>query len=256
MNSTIRNLSTVALFCCCCQLSAQIVNIEDRRQQATDSLAWFGRADLGFNLTDNGNEILNLRFGGQLERHLPARSFLLLGELVQGVLNSERYLNEGVTHLRYNQKLREKVTWEAFGQLQFNEKLRIELRGLLGTGPRFTLADRERQKAFLGVLYMYEYDDVWNSNLFFRDHRLSAYLSFRLGLGKQASLSSTNYYQPVLTDWSTARLSSRTALDVKISDRLSLTSTFSISYDSRLGEEVPDVVKTVYSLVNGLRLSF
>ena len=148
-------------------------------------------------------------------------------------------------HLRYNYFIRDKIEYEVFGQAQFNTKLRIVFRGLLGTGLRFHILEIENGKIFFGLSYMYEYDElniVPESISYFRDHRMSSYLSLSANIKDNISISNTTYYQPVLKKFSDVRLSSQTNLNFIISKRFSLTTSISITNDTRVPEEVPAAV--------------
>ena len=134
--------------------------------------------------------------------------------------------------------------------------LRLRLRLLLGGGPRFALLPaKSPHRLFVGTLYMYEYNEEKEDEAIVlrSDHRLSAYLAFRIKLGEKASLVSTSYYQPVLDDFADLRLSSQSSLLLPITSKLKFTTVFSILYDSRAPAEV---VNTTYSWTNGLKWSF
>ena len=180
-----------------------------------------------------------------------------------GILDYRVIINEkdnlqddGFFHLRYGRLLNKRFTWEAFSQLQHNRQLRIDLRWLAGTGPRFLLYNKPRQKAYLGVLYMFEYDEIVASNTIWRDHRLSSYLSVHLQLTPNLDFASTSYYQPLIGNFAESRVSSVNSLSFKFTDHLQFRIQFNISYDGRLAKETENVPATVYNFTNGLRWAF
>ena len=241
-------------------LASQIVNIEDRRSQRGDTVAWFGSVDLGFNFVQNGNAIITLKGGINLERLHLRHLFLSFSRFNLVRIENQDFINDGFQHFRYNYRLNKRITWEVFAQAQYNEKISLRLRSLLGTGPRFSLLPAaSRQRMFLGTLYMYEYDEETEQKeegeivIYHRDHRLSTYLAFRFQLRENVVIASTSYYQPVLTDLEDLRLSSQTTLLLNITKKLKFTTTFSIVYDSRVPEEV---LNTTYSWTNGVRWEF
>jgi putative salt-induced outer membrane protein YdiY len=236
--------------------SAQIVNIEDRRAAASDTTAWFGQVDLGFDLKQNGSDILTLLGGIQAEYLQKRQRYLGVISFNQIIINDNNFVNEGVVHFRYNNDLSERISGEIFLQGQFNERLALAFRGLAGTGARLELFQKGNQKAFLGVAYMYEYDQIWDSTLVFNDHRLSTYLSFQLRPLDNLTISSTNYYQPKLDPWGDYRLSSKSEVSIQISRQFSFITAFSISFDTRLDRELPEVPSTIYAFTNRLRFSF
>lgn len=248
-----RWLAVLGLVCCTYVLSAQIVNIEAKRVTQRDSSEWYGRVDLGLNLVENGNSIVNLNGGLNIEYVKGRHWALSLTNFNFIQIEKEDFINDGFQHFRYNYQMSKRVTFEAFTQAQYNEKLNLRLRWLLGTGARIALVQKEKHKAFLGLTYMYEFNEETNPEMQFRDNRLSTYISLNIKPFSNASISSTTYYQPVLNDFSDLRLSSQTALLIKLTQKLLFTMTFNITYDSRVPESVAN---TIYSLRNGIRWNF
>ena len=183
-------------------------------------------------------------------------TWLFLGNYNLIKIGPDRQVNAGFGHFRWSRKLTNKVHWEAFGQSQFDERIKIRYRGLLGTGPRFGLFVKGKQKLFWGALYMFEYNEVNKGEAYFRDHRLSISLSAQLQLGPNLRLANTSYYQPVITTLGEARLSSATSAQLKINDHLSFLTSFNITYDGRIAAEIEGVPKTVHRLTNSIRWTF
>jgi len=236
---------------------AQIVNIESKRKLLNrDTAGWFGNTDIGFNLNENGKTVLTLTANASVEYLSGKNRWLSLTNYRVVRANQEDFVNQGFQHLRYNRDWKKRVTWEAFVQAQYNERLNLRVRGLLGTGPRFKLLEKKKGSLFLGTLYMFQYEEFSESNTIYRDNRLSNYLSYQLELTHNLMLKGTSYYQPLLTNLKTVRLSSQTNLLLKITQKLSFKSTFNISYDSRLQDEAEDVPAAIYSFINGLKWVF
>lgn len=250
-------LFSLIAFLCYQSTSAQIVNIEDKRGALIDTSAWLGYIDLKFNLIENGSSIMSINGDVRLEyingRHL----FLSLSNYSLGRVEGAEFIDQGFQHLRYNYLLKKRLTWEAFTQVQYNEKIKLHLRWLLGIGPRFELFNNQKNRAYLGALYMYEYNeesiDLVGQENFHRDHRVSTYLSFGIQPHSHITIAGTTYFQPVLHDFSDIRISSQTSLNFAISNHWAFSSAFSITYDS----DVPKgVVHTIYQWTNGLRWNF
>lgn len=238
------------------QLNGQIVNIEDKRKNF-DSVGWYGRLDFGANLTQNNEAILALSSSIRIDRlgkqsrdlFIASYNFIRAGE--------NRFINDGFGHLRHGHEINKRWMWEAFGQLQYNRKLSIQLRGLAGTGPRFRVSDDEDQWDFVvGVVYMFEYNELNEGNIIRRDHRLSTYLSWQLQLNANIRFASTSYYQPLLNDFRESRLSSANSLIMNVNKSISFTSNFNITYDNLLARLTEGVPRTSYRWRNGLRVTF
>jgi hypothetical protein len=237
------------------ELQAQIVNIEDKRRQL-DTIGWAGQLDLSGQLTQNTRKVLALsaalRLDGQMEKH----NYLLLGNYNLALVDDDRFLNDGFGHLRFGRTLTQRWTLEAFGQLQYNRRLRIGLRGLLGAGPRIQLFSGDKGEVTTALLYMFEYNELNEGDIYRRDHRLSAYLSMRWQPAPQLSFHTTTYYQPLLTAWADRRFSTINTLVLAVSEHLRLTSSFSLVFDGLLARLAENVPSTTYQWKNGLRIQF
>ena len=246
------------LFCCLYLTStAQIVNIEDKRTTPLDSTGWTGLFDAGFTLVDNGRRVITVNGRATVQAQRYRHTWMSFSDLALVRAADQDFVNQGFQHLRYNYDWADRWTYEAFAQVQYNERILVGLRTLLGTGVRHQLLSTQEEKGlFVGLAYMYEYDEVAERTIFHRDHRLSSYLSFRVRPTSTLRLAGTTYYQPLLTDWGTYRVSTRTQASLTITEKLSFTSTFELTYDARLQEDAPEVPATIYKWVNGLRYVF
>jgi len=251
--------STLVLFLllCCSSIFAQIVNIETRRSSRVDTSGIFGDITLGFNFIENGNTILTINGGLNLEWMKDRHLLLSFTRYNLGRVEQNQFINDGFQHLRYNYKINQRFTWEVFTQAQYNERIRLQLRYLSGTGPRLTIVGNKKHKVYVGVLYMYEYNEesVKDSQtiIHFRDHRLSSYLSFSVQPLSNIQISSTSYFQPVVSDFKDLRLSSETSCQIEVTKRLFFNTSFNILYDTRVPEDVPN---TIYAFKNGLKWNF
>jgi hypothetical protein len=216
--------------------SAQLVNIESRRMH-TDSLRHAGNAILSAAYQDNSNvRVFSLKsaFAIQLKSKNYNHMYMLLGNSDWTTVNSNDVVNSAFTHLRYNYKLTEILRWEIFTQWQYNKILALNRRSLTGTGPRVKFISKPHVHAYLGSLYMYEYEvvtgEVPEVN---RDHRSSSYLTFTITFPKTlAELVSTAYFQALLSSIDDHRLTWQTALTFQITKRFRWTSSFNYLYDS------------------------
>ncbi len=234
---------------------AQLVNIEDQRR-GFDTLGWYGQVDLGGNLTKNSTKVLSLNGNVRVDRKGKKQSLLALADYNLVRISGDNALNAGFLHFRYAYYLSDRWRWETFTQVQYNEQLRLGLRTLVGTGPRLKLLAVGQNRVYVGVLYMYEYDEVAEGSILYRDHRLSSYLSFSLYPLPNLTLSNTTYYQPVIPDFRQPRLSSITSLSLQLTDRLAFNTKYSITQDALISQGLPDVPATSYEWTNGLRYSF
>jgi hypothetical protein len=232
----------------------QIVNIE-RRRIATDTTGWFGSANLNFAGSKTTKSIFSLFAGGLLEYKSKSDKdlWLLITEFSLITGNKEDFSNAGFGHLRYNHKLNSVVRWEAFAQVQYNGLTKINTRALVGTGARLKLTPYETAKFYLGLSYMYEYEELFEPVDYNYDHRLSTYFTFTLLPEETVTFSSTTYVQPKLINFSDYRLSNDTNLSVGITEKLTININFKYNYDVAPPEGVPT---STYYFMNGVTVSF
>ena len=235
--------------------NAQIVNIEDKKTHL-DSNKIQGQVNISSKYTQNTRAVFALYSSIRLDKQAPLSHWMLLGNYNFVRAGQESFIDNGFIHLRFSKKVKNKLEWEAFGQIQYNEKLRINFRGLLGTGPRFQLLEKEKIKLAVGLLYMYEYNELDTEFGIRRNHRMSSYFTFRFKPRGNIAFSSTSYYQPILSDIKESRLSTINTLSLKFNEFFSFTSSFSLTYDAQLAKDAPDVPSTTFVWKNGLRFSF
>lgn len=250
-----RFLALLLFLLCCTCVRAQIVNIEDKRK-ALDSLGWFGQIDLGGNINKNTKLITTLKGALRLDRLGERGNVLALVDYRLVQVGKSNALNAGFAHLRYGYEPKDKWRIEAFTQVQYNEQLRLNLRFLVGAGLRRRLYKKGNNRAYFGLLYMYEYDDLARSEIQYKDHRLSSYLTFKIPLLPKLTLASTTYYQPRLPDFNLPRISTVVTVNIPIASRLRFSSNYSLTHDARVTRDLPDVPATTYTWINALRWSF
>jgi hypothetical protein len=204
---------------------SQIMNIEQERIK-TDTTGWEGKAKLSFVYMKNDKEL----FSGGAYIHLQYKTkkslFLLLTDYNVTKTSGEDFENAGVEHFRYNYKIKDWLTAEAFTQAQFNKLLKVKFRWLVGAGPRLKLVQTKPFRMYLGALYMFEYETLDDTNVYNKDHRLSSYLSFTLKLRDNLSIINTTYYQPKFSNFKDYRISSQTNLKIGITKHFA----FEVSY--------------------------
>lgn len=234
--------------------NGQIVNVESLRKVA-DTSKWSGNMSLDLNLIKNKNDIFSIKSGTHIQYLNKKDMVLFVNNLNFQQLDSSKFVNRGIQHLRYNYRFRPKVAWEVFGQVQYDAVSNIEYRGLVGTGPRFKLGTSEKYKFYTGTLFMYEYEksvETFGTNIN-RDIRGSIYLSFSLYPSDQVSVVSTTYYQPKLLKLKDFRISNETSLSFQIYRNLGFKSSFTLLFDAFPPSNVPD---TQYEWTNGLVYAF
>ena len=152
-------------------------------------------------------------------------------------VDGERFSNEGLLHARYVRKIFERFRVEAFGQINYDKKIRINDRELIGAGIRYTILDLENSDVTLGTAYMFEHEnyDLPNSAMHVAEadvHRWSNYLTYHLKINDFVEFGGVFYYQPMFAEFSDYRLLYESNLAVKLTDLLSLSVNFKLRHDS------------------------
>jgi len=174
-----------------------------------------------------------------------------------------RYANKLLGALRYNYGLNDRLAGELFTQLQYDEFLRMDLRGLGGLGARLTVLEGDRGNVHLGTGYMLEHESQ-NPDLVAEDpttlaHRWTSYVSFAVEPIDGLTISSTGYAQPRITDFADYRLLNESALNVGLGEHFSIGIAFTLRHDSDpviLVDGEPPLMPTDTSIVNKISLEF
>lgn len=232
---------------------SQIINVESLRK-VTDTSGWTGNTSLNFSLTKNTNTLIRLNNIIHVQYKMNNHLVLFINNLGFERAGGQSFVNNGSQHLRYNHKITENIVWEAFVQSQYNSIAKIKFRGLVGSGPRFKLLGKDKHRLYLGTLVMYEHEElneeVLNIN---KDFRGSSYLTFSFYPTDNITIVSTTYYQPLLTQVSDYRIASETNFLLSITNKLSLRTSYSITFDATPAAGVPN---TFYNLTTGLLYAF
>ncbi|WCO02376.1 DUF481 domain-containing protein [Psychroserpens ponticola] len=235
--------------------NAQVINVETLRKP-TDSTKWTGATSLNLSLIKNTNDIFKIENKAHIQYKDSSNLWLFVNDINLQKIEGNSLVNRGTQHLRYNRKLTKSIKWEVFTQAQYDAVSNIDLRFLLGTGPRFKLSENDKYKFYLGTLIMYEHEKASDeiTDRLQEDIRGSIYLSFSLYPTETLSIISTSYFQPKIDALKDHRLSSNTSVLLKIFDDLAFKTTFNYFFDAfPVSSSIP---KTQYELTNGLLYTF
>ena len=229
----------------------QIINVENKRL-TDDKEGFVGTFDLGLNLIKNTAQILQFNNNLHLQYSKENHTYLLLNDISFAQKEGEEdWLNKGHQHLRYIY-LNKKLGFEGFIQHQYDKAQKIQFRMLMGVGARWQLVKNDSLQFAMGFSSMNEYENPIDADPFVQI-RLSHYLSFAFQVNENISLSTTNYYQPLLATWSDYRISSQTALKLALNKQFEFKIAGNFTYDSQPAEAVPLLN---YHVVNGVSYKF
>lgn len=242
----------VALAASAQTVAAQVIQIEGKRIR-TDKPGWAGEVSASLQLVQNTSQVVDFSTNLQLQyktgRHLVLALSTL--DLIRG--DAKYFDNRGFQHLRHNYKLTDWFVWETFGQVQYDRPMLIELRGLVGLGPRVKVYAHPKGRLYVAALAMYEHERLTDGSPFRRDVRISGYISFTIEPDERLRLVSTTYLQPRIDCVSDYRVSSDSTFAAGLTENLSLFATFTLLHDTR---PPVGVRTTIYTLKNGLAYRF
>ncbi len=65
-------------------------------------------------------------------------------------------------HFRFSHEFTDLLRWESFTQIQHNKVAKLDYRILAGSGLRLKLLGKDRFRLYLGVIPMFEYEQISN----------------------------------------------------------------------------------------------
>lgn len=220
--------------------SAQ-VNVEPLRQQVTERR--FG-ARISASTTTYAGNTQGVVFGGSaLLGGRTERNFGYLDvsgnySRLAGVVSVAKWF----AHLRHNFQLGSDLWWEEYGQLESDRFRRVQLRELVGTGPRLRVASRERFELFIGTSYMVEHTELDSTVPGNRGQgtfeRWSSYVAATYEPHDRILLSSVSYVQPRIDRFSDYKILSVSGADFEITTRLHSRVDVTARYESMTPSDV------------------
>lgn len=115
--------------------------------------------------------------------------------------------------------------WEEFVQSETDRFRRIQIRALLGTGPRFALFETHKWlNLYVGLAYMLEYTSIDPSAVILEPalvHRLSSYVALTMHPDDRIVFTTVSYYQPRFDEWTDAHFLNVSSVEFKVTPLLS-----------------------------------
>jgi hypothetical protein len=232
-------------------LFGQVINIESKRF-LKDTNGLVGNIGANFSINQNTKQVISLGLNSHIQYHFNKHRILAISDLSFIKAGDNDFVNSGFQHLRYNYKLANRITWEAFVQAQYNKVLLLDRRYLYGTGPRFKILKEKNIRVYAASLYMYEYQSQNNDSLHRFNNRISAYITLSINFNK-VEFASTTFYQPNFANFNDYRIATDNNFDLEINNHLSFRVGFNLLYDTRQPFRIP---ATTYILKNGLSYRF
>lgn len=231
-------------------LAHAFLNIESIRQKA--KAGFFGGS--GFQLSgESGNTDKIVSSFTTVNGYKTEKMELLgLAKYKYGESANIKDSNEGDLHLRYTFVPSKGPSYEAFGQVEFDEFRNLELRTLLGLGLRNPIIQEEKVSFFIGAGIFFENEDLKDSQDE-EDFRGNLYLSFVKEFRDGLEISIIGYYQPSMQRIDDYRVKTDFGFSLKLTEMLSLGIELNISTDSKPPGQVEE---TDISYLTGIKASY
>ncbi len=127
-------------------------------------------------------------------------------------------------HLRHNFELDHGIWWEEYAQIESDRFRRVQLRELLGTGPRFALFQSKPFELFVGVSYLFEHTALDSADVDPRGQgtfeRLSNYVAVTFKPDERILISTVDYVQPRIDRFSDYKVLSVSSVAFTITTHL------------------------------------
>jgi hypothetical protein len=220
----------------------------------SDTTGWMGRAGTSFSFQKNVDHITLINIHTHLQYKSLKDLWLILADYGFLKAGDAKFVANSFGHLRYNRKLNAIIRWEAFTQLQDNYITKIDVRFLLGTGPRFKICSTKVFRLYAASLMMFEYEKERSTpSVVHNDIRNSSYASFTIVPDENIEIISTTFYQPLLKKFSDYRILNQSVARLKATKHFNVSVQWNNLFDAFPAGDAP---KTTYTFLMGLDYNF
>lgn len=247
----VRSVLLVLLLAITVDAAAQVNTERMRRRLGDDGSALSLDASAAF--ASGNTEYTLIGLGGRADVQSGRNFAFAVGRLDLSRTGDTSFLDRQFAHVRYNRDLTPWLVAEVFTQAERNRQQKLERRLLGGAGFRAEVIDTDTVGFAIGVTPMVEFErlDASLGEDAAPRARLSTYLSGRLAVSSNTTLTTTTYLQPRADTFEDVRVLSQIALGVSITKYVRLRMSANFRHDTRppVGVEETDI-----SVENGLVL--
>lgn len=230
----------------CLLLQSQVINIESRRLESKQQ-GWNGQGEFGYAFIQNQNSFSNLNTRINFLHQKDIHRWFIISDLSLIQSSQGDFENAGYQHVRYNHQKSERLSYEAYAQLQFSKQMRLYPRYVLGGGPRYKIVEGDSVKIFSGVSLLVEHERMLNPIGVNSNERLSAYLSLLFYQIPGVTIDLLVMYQPRLIRFSDRRIQTELRFDFPVSAHLQCRFAATVFNDTKPPEGVPSTFTNMRS---------
>lgn len=258
----------ISIFILCYKTAcSQILNVEKKRLEEDSSKYFIGKASLGINLNNRGviNDQAVTFLGINADTHLAyfsdKHTFMFINFLNYISNNGDAFVSAGYSHFRIHWLREKRLSYESFAQYQYDRPRGMNYRRLAGSGLRYMFLQSPRLNLYAGTGFFLEQEewvspieDIGTRNVVLL--KSSNYISARIKANDNVDFNTIVYYQVGHdgdADLFRQRLSGEANINVKITKKVSMKTSFTSTYENN---PIVPVRKFVYTLVNGVEVNF
>ncbi|MCU4163037.1 DUF481 domain-containing protein [Carboxylicivirga caseinilyticus] len=234
---------------------AQIVSIDKRRTKDPNK-GFQGDVNLGVNYVHTNTDMLQVSSKFKLQYNDNDNTYLFSSDIGYSRVDNESNVNNGGFMFKYNYWVPDKIIIaEAFSQYSYNRVKSLKHRYIMGGGPRFNIADKDKFKLFV-VAYTIYLNELFENDDYKRRKSLvkfSSMFSMDWQMSDNAKFSQTTYYEPDYSDPADFRIWSETSLSFSITKAFSFSLFVRMDYDNLVP---PDVEPLFYTVNNSFTVKF
>ncbi len=231
----------------------QVVNTERLRFSIESQHAWKGRFSLSSAAIKNTRMILDFNINANVAHKHQKHAWYLFLFWRWMQINRQKIISSGYQHLRHTWEWHKILQPEWFLQLQQNAIWLIKNRFLSGLGFRLAWIHKDSIGWYMGIHYMYEYEELTDDTTFHRDHRISSNMRFYWQPHPLLVFSAIIYFQPRIDAFYDYRISLEGDLQIKLSKHFRYFTRYQLNYDTYPPIGLPT---TFYTLTSGISYEF
>ena len=120
---------------------AQIVNVQPLMNSGEEVDGFQGEIAASLTLKTGNVDLLLGTGSALLTYRIGAHKLISSSTAELGIEGDDTFVERVFTHLRHQVTILDWLTWETYGQVATDRFRRLSLRGLAGTGPRFSIVE-------------------------------------------------------------------------------------------------------------------
>lgn len=261
-----RKITLFILLILSIKTNAQILKVNKGELDADSSNYFIGNINIDFNMNNRSSsadqDITFVGFNGKSDlvylgnKH----AYILINNLNYFKSTGGPLISTGYSHFRVNFLRKQKLSYESFTQIQYDDGRKMPLRRLLGGGMRYEIFDTENSQMHSGTGIMFEYEEWENTEpdiLIIREiWKNSSYIAFDTNINETVQFNGIAYFQGGMDAESNlfrTRFSGDVSLSFELTNNLSFNTSFTFQYEDR---PIIMINNWVYSLTNGLKWEF